>query len=81
MRECSDPAHKPLARASGAYRDRAISGTHPGIPVDQVAAFELRLGLLAIQPSHLLIDAWSFAVFARKPSLQALRQKRRRQCW
>jgi hypothetical protein len=30
-------------------------------------------------PNHFLMRAWSFAVFARKSSLQALRQKRRPQ--
>jgi hypothetical protein len=33
------------------------------------------------KPNHLLMHAWSFAVFARKLFLQALRQKRRPQWW
>jgi len=33
----------------------------------------------AARPNHLLMRTWSFAVFARKPSLQAFRQKRRPQ--
>jgi len=35
----------------------------------------------AARPNHFLMRAWSFAVFARKSSLQALRQKRRPQWW
>jgi hypothetical protein len=35
----------------------------------------------AKKPNHFLMQAWSFAVFARKLSLQALRQKRRPQWW
>jgi hypothetical protein len=33
----------------------------------------------AARPNHFLMRAWSFAVFARKPSLQAFRQNRRPQ--
>src|SRR6266446_9279893 len=33
------------------------------------------------KPNHFLTRAWSFAVFARKLSLQALWQKRRPQWW
>ena len=32
-------------------------------------------------PSHFLMREWSFAIFARNLSLQALRQKRSAQCW
>src|SRR6266851_5349933 len=35
----------------------------------------------ANKPNHFLMRAWSFAVLARKSSLQALRQKRRPQWW
>src|SRR6266478_6857444 len=33
------------------------------------------------KPNHFLTRAWSFAVFATKLSLRALRQKRRPQWW
>jgi hypothetical protein len=45
-----------------------------GSPADHAARRDKKL-------NHLLMLAWSVAVFARKLSLQALRQKRRPQWW
>jgi hypothetical protein len=45
--------------------------------VARVVDFSSYEALRGKKPNHLLMHAWSFGVFARMLSLQALRQKRR----
>jgi len=65
------------ARASHCWRQAGYQVTLPLTP----ASVSNYVVPRAKKPNHFLMQAWSFAVLARKLSLQALRQKRRPQWW
>jgi hypothetical protein len=80
---------RPCARLPGRIRDarrirqRVNGKMHFAYCALRAYAGQLITGeaLRGKKPNHLLMHAWSFAVLARKLSLQALRQKRRPRWW
>jgi hypothetical protein len=76
-----------LIAAIGNLGESLFWGVLGGMPTDWITKTTTTLlsssqiDLLEKKPNHLLMHAWSFAVLARKLSLQALRQKRRPRWW